>query len=73
MKTGLLHVAEDRGGEARLDAAIQLAKAFGLHLTGTQAAPLSAYAMADPFGGVYPSLKLFTEHEKRQDATRASI
>ncbi|WP_210359081.1 universal stress protein [Sphingomonas beigongshangi] len=73
MKTGLLHVAEDRGGEARVDAAIQLAKAFGLHLTGTQAAPLSAYAMADPFGGVYPSLKLFAEHEKRQDATRASI
>ena len=73
MKTGLLHVAEDRGGDARLDAAVRLARAFDLHLTGAQAAPLSAYAMADPFGGVTPSVKLYTEHEKRQDATRAAV
>ena len=57
MKTGLLHVAEDRGGDARLDAAVRLARAFDLHLTGAQAAPLSAYAMADPFGGVYTNAR----------------
>ena len=73
MKTGLLHVAEDRGGDARLEAGIQLARTLGTHLTCTQAAPYSAYAMADPFGGVYPSVKLWTEYENRQEAKRATV
>lgn len=65
-------MAKDGGGDARLDAALRLPRAFGLDVAGTQAAPPSAYAGADPFGGVYPSVKLFTERAKRQ-AARAAV
>lgn len=73
MKTALLHVADDPGQEARLEAASAVVQTFGAHLTVVQAMPYGAFVMTDPFGGVHPSIALLSEVESQQEAARAVI
>lgn len=73
MKTALLHVADDPGQEARLEAASAVVQAFGADLTVVQAMPYGAFVMTDPFGGVHPSIALLSEVESQQEAARAVI
>ena len=51
MKTILLHVHDDRGAEARLQAACDIARATGAHIRCVQLTAMPAMMMADAFGG----------------------
>ena len=53
MKTILLYANEDSGLESRLQAALDMARAFAGHLHCVQATPFDSFVMGDPFGGVY--------------------
>lgn len=53
MKTVLLYANEDAGFESRLQAALDIARAFGAHVSCVQVTPFDAFIMGDPFGGVY--------------------
>lgn len=49
MKSILLHIEDDEGQEARLQAALDLVRAFNGHLTCLYATPFRDYLLADPF------------------------
>lgn len=53
MKTVLLYANEDAGFESRLQAALDVARAFGAHISCVQVTPFDSFIMGDPFGGVY--------------------
>ena len=53
MKTILLHVHDDNASEARLQAALDLARAHGGYLTCVQVTPMTAYVATSEFGGVF--------------------
>jgi nucleotide-binding universal stress UspA family protein len=53
MKSILLFANDDPGLESRLQAALDLARASGGHLTCAHATPYESFIMGDPFGGVY--------------------
>lgn len=53
MKTILLYANEDAGFEARFQAALDVARGFGAHISCVQVTPFDAFIMGDPFGGVY--------------------
>jgi hypothetical protein len=48
VKSILLHVYDDTGFEGRLQAALDLARAFEGHITCLHATPLEDYLAADP-------------------------
>ena len=58
MKTILLYVHDDAGAEARLQAALALARAHSGHIACLQVTPLDVYVATDIFGGAFvmPSL-----------------
>lgn len=53
MKTVLLFANEDGGFESRLQAALDISRAFGAHVSCVQVTPFDSFIMGDPFGGVY--------------------
>lgn len=53
MKSVLVYANPDSGLEARLQAALDVTRQFGGHLTCLQVTPYDAFIMGDPFGGVY--------------------
>jgi len=73
MKTVMLHVAEDAGQAACVEAALTLVKTFGGHLTCVQATPFSAFVVTDPLGGIHPSVELLSNLEEQQNANRARV
>lgn len=73
MKSVMLYVHEDAGQEARLQAALDVTRAFEGHLTCIQATPYDAYILMDPFGGVYGVPELLRQLTEQQDAARERI
>ncbi|KPF71960.1 hypothetical protein IP88_10405 [alpha proteobacterium AAP81b] len=73
MKTILVHIADDDGFESRLQAAFDLARAFGGHLICQQATPYAAYAMGGPGLGAFPITELVTAVEAARDALRQRV
>lgn len=53
MKTVLVQINRDDGEEARIQAALDVVKAFEGHLTCLQVPPLASFAAADPYGVSY--------------------
>lgn len=53
MKTILLHIHDDNASEARMQAALDLARAHGGHLMCVQVTPMTAYVTTTDFGGVF--------------------
>lgn len=53
MKSVLLYANQDSGLESRLQAALDVVRLFGGHLTCVQATPFDGFIMGDPFGGIY--------------------
>ena len=53
MKSVLLYATEDNGMESRLQAVLDVSRAFESHLECVQITPFDAVIMGDPFGGVY--------------------
>src|ERR1051326_7613947 len=73
MKTVLLYANEDSGLKSRLQAALDLGRAFGAHLTCLQVTPFDAFVMGDPFGGVYALPVVLEEVRKAEAEQRARI
>jgi nucleotide-binding universal stress UspA family protein len=73
MKSVLLHIHEDSGQESRLQAALDLVRSFGGHLTCLQATPFDSYIVSDPFGGVYAFPEIVARVRDTQEATRVRI
>jgi nucleotide-binding universal stress UspA family protein len=68
MKSVLLHVQDDNGLEARLQAALSIVRATKGHLSCIHVTPINAYVAFDGFGGVFVMgdiLKSLEEHETK--------
>jgi len=73
MKTVLLYANEDAGLESRLQAALDLARLFGAHISCLQVTPFDSFIMGDPFGGVYALPAITEAVRKAEDEHRARI
>ncbi len=73
MKTILVHVDADDGQPARLQAAFDLARAFGGHLACLQVTPYAAYALGEPAMGAFPVTALIEAIEKERRAERQLV
>lgn len=73
MKTVLLHVREDKGMEARFQAALDIVRRFDGHLTCVQATPFDTYIIGDPFGGVYAFPEVVERVRDSEGKTRERI
>ncbi|MFZ4689114.1 MAG: universal stress protein [Polymorphobacter sp.] len=73
MKTILVHIDADDGQDARLQAAFDLARAFGGHLCCVQVTPYSAYALGEPAMGAFPITALIEAIEKQRRDERTAV
>ena len=73
MKTILLYASEDPQTESRLQAGLDLARAFEAHLTCLQVTPFQSFVAMDPFGGVYALPTVMEEVTRVEAAHRARI
>ena len=73
MKTLLLYANDDAGLESRLQAALDMARVFGAHLSCLQVTPFDSFIMGDPFGGVYALPEITEAVRKGEDEHRARI
>lgn len=71
MKTILLHIHDDTAGEARLQAALDLARAHYGHLICVQVTPMTAYVATTEFGGVFVLNDVVDAVRKMEDRLRA--
>jgi Universal stress protein family len=68
MKSVLLHVQDDDGLEARLQAALSIVRATHGHLSCLHVTPVNAYVAFDNFGGVFVMndiMKALEDHETK--------
>jgi nucleotide-binding universal stress UspA family protein len=73
MKSLLVYANDDPGLEARLQAALDLARLFEGHLTCLQVSPYDAFILGDPFGGVYALPTVIEQVRKTADDHRIRI
>ena len=73
METVLLFVNEDPGLESRLQAALDLVRAFDGHLACLRCTPFDSFILGDPFGGVYALPVVVEEIQARDSAHRARL
>ncbi|MCJ8157763.1 universal stress protein [Sphingomonas sp. LaA6.9] len=73
MKTILLHVHDDAGQEARLQASLDLARATGGHIVCAQITPLEYFVGTDPFGGMYAVKEVLANLRTQETVERARI
>lgn len=73
MKTILLHIHEDIGQEARLQRALDLARATEGHISCAQITPLEYFVGTDPFGGMYAVKELLASLRTQETVERARI
>lgn len=73
MKTVLLHVHNDIGQESRLQAALDLARAFSAHIHCVQATPFEYIVIGDPMGGAHVPPQLVAEVRAGELAEQSRI
>lgn len=73
MKTVLLHIHQDKGQEARFQAAVDVVRAIEGHLTCLQATPFESYVVGDPFGGIYALPQMIAQLREEEEAERAKF
>ncbi|MDT9598999.1 universal stress protein [Sphingosinicella rhizophila] len=73
MKSVLLYANQDSGLEARLQAALDVARRFGGHLSCLQVTPYNSFIMGDPFGGVYALPSVAMEVAEADDRHREDL
>src|SRR5260221_6695183 len=73
MKSILLHVQDDEGLEARLQASLALVRASGGHLHCLQVSPVNAFVGFETFGAGYVMADLLSELEQHEGALRSRI
>lgn len=71
MKTIMLPIHEDDDAEARMRAALDLARAHGAHLRCLQVTPFNAYIASDAFGGVFVLPGLIDAVNREMERLRA--
>jgi len=73
MKNLLLYANDDAGLESRLQAAFDVARAFGAHISCVQATPFEAFLVGDPFGGIYAIPTVMQRVDEASAANRARV
>jgi nucleotide-binding universal stress UspA family protein len=73
MKSVLLYANVDVGLESRLQAALDVVRAFDGHLTCLQVTPFNTYMTGDPFGGVYALPIVMEQVQTAEEAHRAHV
>ena len=73
MKTILVHIEPDEGQGARLQAAFDLARAFGGHLACMQVTPYAAYALGEPAMGAFPVTALVEAINAQRRTERVAV
>ena len=73
MKSVLLFANVDAGLESRLQAALDVVRAFGGHLICLQVTPFNTYVTGDPFGGVYALPVVMEQVRTAEEAHRAHV
>jgi len=73
MKSVLLYANEDTGLESRLQAALDVARAFESHISCLQVTPFDSFIMGDPFGGVYALPSVLEAVREAEDERRARL
>lgn len=73
MRSILVHIYEDRELESRLQAAFDLARAFGAHLTCVHATPFEDYLVADPLMAAALPVEFSSKMRRRRDALQQRI
>lgn len=73
IKAVLLHVQEDDGFEGRLQAALDIARASGGHVTCLDATPISTYAGYETYGGAFVLTATLEQLEEHRAAMRAKV
>jgi nucleotide-binding universal stress UspA family protein len=73
MKSILVQIYDDDGLEARLQAAFDLARAFGAHLTCLHATPYRDYLAADPLVAAELPLEFSAKMERLREALQAKV
>ncbi|RJF90954.1 universal stress protein [Sphingomonas cavernae] len=73
MKTILLHVHDDAGQEARLQASLDIARATEGHISCAQITPLEYFVGTDPFGGMYAVKEVLAKLRTQETLERARL
>lgn len=73
VKTILLHVQDDSALEARIEAALSLARATSAHLSCLNVRPVQAYVAADSYGGIFVMDDLVRSFEGQDARLRSTI
>lgn len=73
MKSILLYANENQGREARLQAALDLARSHKGHITCLQVTPYSEFVVVDSFGGAYAIPELVQDLNIRKEASRQRL
>jgi nucleotide-binding universal stress UspA family protein len=73
MKSILLFANDDGDVEARLQVTLDLARAFGAHITCLQITPIEALVVADPYRGAYAMVELLKAFREREEVHRANV
>jgi nucleotide-binding universal stress UspA family protein len=73
MKSVLLYANPDTGLESRLQAALDVTRAFDGHLICLQVTPYDSFIMGDPFGGIYALPTVIEQVQRAADEHRAHI
>lgn len=73
MKSVLLHVQDDDGLEARLQAALSIVRASSGHLSCLHVTPINAYVAFDGFGGVFVMNDIMKALDEQEAKMRGKI
>ncbi|WP_165357170.1 universal stress protein [Sphingosinicella sp. CPCC 101087] len=73
MKSVLLYANRDPGLESRFQAALDVTRLFGGHLTCLQVTPYDSFIMGDPFGGVYALPTVIEQVQKAAGTHREEV
>jgi hypothetical protein len=73
MKSILLHVQSDAGMEARLQAALAIARAHGGHVSCLHVTPINLYIVSDGVYGAYLMPDFATRLDEMEAKIRADI
>ena len=73
MKSILLYANDDPGLESRLQAALDVVRATGGHLSCLHATPYQLFITGDPFGGMYASATVVEQLGKAEAEQRQRV
>lgn len=73
IKAVLMHVQNDQSLDSRLENALNVARAFGAHLSCLHVTPIEAYVAFDSFGGVFVMKDIIEALDEEEGKLRSRI